>query len=67
MIGKAGWWEGTMAGVTAVHEDIIVQPNGGKHEKREIAEKLNTACLMMRSKQIHQPVRTTISSYVYGQ
>ena len=56
-----------MAGVTAVHEDIIVQPNGGKHEKREIAEKLNTACLMMRSKQIHQPVRTTISSYVYGQ
>ena len=36
---------------------MIIQPSGGKHEKkREIAEELNTACLMMRSKQIHQPV-----------
>jgi len=67
LIGKIGWWEGTVVGVMAVHEEIIVQPNGGKHEKREIAEKLNTACLMMRSKQIHQPVHTTISSCVYGQ
>ena len=65
-IGKVGWWEGSMAGVMAVHEDIIVQPNGGKHEKREIAEKLNTACLMIRSKQIHQHVHTKISTCVYG-
>ena len=55
-----------MAGVMAVHEDIIVQPNGGKHEKREIAEKLNTAFLMIRSKQIHQHVHTKISTCVYG-
>jgi hypothetical protein len=57
-----------MCGQVQRHEEWYGSATGNDYsarveesmKKREIAEKLNTACLMMRSKQIHQPVYTGV-------